>query len=212
MISIIVPCFNSGKTVGACLRSLRDQSSTLFEVIIVDGRSTDDTSLVVKQEVGEDKRFSFHSENDSGVYDAINKGIQRSSGDWIYILGSDDRLESQETLELVENHLTSEVDFVYFDVFRPDRSDSQPMVSSALDLAGRNICQQAILYRRSLFELVGPFELKYRICADWKFNIECLAYGARMKRVDFVIARYSGSGLSSQSTDEPFYDDVVSIF
>lgn len=212
MISIIIPCLNSAETIQACIRSLRDQTLRNFEVIIIEGASTDNTSAIISREVENDSRFAHYSSVDRGVYDAINTGIKRARGEWIYILGSDDEIYSATTLDEVTTKLGDDADFVVFEIERPDRSDSQPKVQRAIDLAGQNVCQQGLFYRKTLFDDSEGFDLRYRICADWKFNIECLALGARAANIDQVVARYSGGGLSSRVTDERFYDDLVQIY
>lgn len=88
MITIIIPTYNSGDFLERCLESIKQQRRELFELIIIDNCSSDQTLEITTQ-------FQtivdlLISEADSGNYDAINKGISLSTGDWIYVLGADD--------------------------------------------------------------------------------------------------------------------------
>ena len=101
--SIITICYNSGKTVERTLKSVLGQSFKNFEYIIVDGGSNDDTlDIVRKYEPLFQGRLKWKSEPDKGIYDAMNKGIVRVSGDIIGIVNSDDWLEP-DALEKVHN-------------------------------------------------------------------------------------------------------------
>jgi hypothetical protein len=73
-----------------------------------------------------------------------------------------------------------------------------------------NVCQQAIVYRRALFDILGGFDTRYRLCADWAFNIAAFARG-RTTWLPVVIADYSGTGTSSSKTDWEFFRDRVTI-
>src|ERR1700722_16529958 len=97
LLSIIIPTYNSQNTILTALQSIVKQSFDDFEIIIVDGLSNDDTVTIVKN--FQDDRIKIISELDNGIYDAMNKGIDRAKGDWLYFLGSDDRLYNDTVLE-----------------------------------------------------------------------------------------------------------------
>jgi glycosyltransferase involved in cell wall biosynthesis len=99
LFSVIVPTYNSAKKISNCIKSIIDQSFTDFEILVIDGLSTDNTPAFVS---------AFHSDKikilsgkDSGVYDAMNKGIQHSQGKWLYFLGSDDALYNENVLQQI---------------------------------------------------------------------------------------------------------------
>ena len=87
-LSIIIPTFNSANTLRRALDSIIGQTLNDLEVLIMDGVSTDQTLDIAK--TYNDNRIRIFSEPDNGVYDAMNKGIDKASGEWLYFLGSDD--------------------------------------------------------------------------------------------------------------------------
>ena len=90
-VSVITVSFNSAKTLGDTMKSVLEQTYTDIEYIIVDGFSTDDTVELIRQyEPLFEGRLKWKTEKDSGIYDAMNKGIQMATGDVIGILNSDD--------------------------------------------------------------------------------------------------------------------------
>src|ERR1700744_4382606 len=99
--TIIIPTFNSEKTLQNALSSILSQNFTEFEILIVDGVSNDNTIKIVKENIEKDKRIRFISEKDNGIFDAMNKGIELSLGEWLYFLGSDDRLHNSSILRSV---------------------------------------------------------------------------------------------------------------
>src|ERR1700761_7508109 len=99
LFSIIVPTYNSGATLRRCLESLAVQTFTDFEVLVMDGVSTDDTLRITEEMSSEFQgRLRLTSEPDKGVYDAMNKGILGARGKWLLFLGSDDRLNDDLVL------------------------------------------------------------------------------------------------------------------
>ena len=111
LISIITVTKNSSKTLGRCLKSLKKQKCKDFEHLIIDGKSTDKTIKIIKEN---SKHISFAlSETDQNMWDAINKGIKHSKGKIIGILNSDDILYPNG-LEIVKNYFyQKKIDFLF---------------------------------------------------------------------------------------------------
>src|SRR4051812_5182325 len=94
--TIIIPVFNSEKTIDIAIGSVLNQQYTSYEVLIIDGLSKDNTLEKVRSY--NDARIKIHSEKDSGIYDAMNKGIAKATGTWLMFLGSDDELHDNNVL------------------------------------------------------------------------------------------------------------------
>lgn len=211
MFSIIVPTWKAAATVGACAESLLRQTYSDFEVVVVDGASTDETLDIVKSYAPDfGPRLVVHSEPDQGIYDAMNRGVSLASGTWLLFLGSDDTLHDADTLARVAAFISDNEpsDLVYGDVIMGS-TGSRHAGEFDLDrlLFETNICHQSIFYRRELFAGIGPYNLRYPIWADWDFNIRCFSNPAlAIRYMDIVVADYNDmTGLSMRTgTDKEF--------
>ena len=118
-LTIITACFNSSKTIRQLLESLHSSELNNFEHLIIDGNSSDSTVEIIKNfiELRNLENIRIFSEEDNGIYDALNKGIQLSSGDVIGFLHSDDLLYNSKTLDIIMNHIEgTDLDGVYGDL------------------------------------------------------------------------------------------------
>ena len=113
-ISIITACYNSELTIESTIQSVLEQDCSSIEYIIIDGNSTDKTLSIIEKY--KSKIDLVISENDKGIYDALNKGIKNSSGDIIGFLHADDFFKSNNTLTNVLNSFSDDIDMVYGDV------------------------------------------------------------------------------------------------
>jgi glycosyltransferase involved in cell wall biosynthesis len=211
MFSIIVPTFNAATTLQACLESIVSQTCSDFEVVLVDGGSTDGTLDIANSfGPGLGTRLVIHSGPDQGPYDAMNRGVDMAMGAWLLFLGADDTLYEPDTLARVAFFIGDfePSDLVYGDVIMRSIGTRHAGVFD-LDrlLFETNMCHQSIFYRRELFAGIGPYNLRYPVWADWDFNIRCFSNPALVTRyMDIVIARYNDmTGLSMrEGTDREF--------
>jgi len=210
LISVVIPVLNGEDSLSFCIQSLKDQSFAGFEVIVVDGNSTDGSSLLARQllEAGS-IGFTVESKADRCVYEAMNRGIAISRGEWIYFLGCDDILYCRESFESIYTHLLDDyTDLVIANVSFDDMGCHISRQFDFHEILHRNFCQQAILYRKRLFDRLGNFNTRYRIYADWDFNIRCFLSGTPYRFVDVILARYNTSGLSSRAGDQIFHNEL----
>ena len=212
--SIIIPTFNAEKHLQRSIASITSQTFREFECLIMDGASTDETLVIAKKFVAKDSRFKLFSETDAGVYEAMNQGIKKSQGRYIYFLGADDYLIDPSVLEDVYKTLSSkEIQVLYGDVQSPELGDQYDGKFSNQKIAKKNICHQSIFCARSVYDKVGMFDLKYKIQADWEHNwrwffdaeITCKYYNR-------IIAYYEQDGLSSGKKDLEFRRDFAKKF
>lgn len=201
--SIIVPLFNMAVPLRVCLTSIVRQTYSNYQVVVVDGGSTDGSMDVAAEFTAElSERLVLHSGPDEGVYDAMNRGVGIASGEWVLFLGADDALYADQTLAEIAAFLDthSPSDLVYGDVLARS-SGARHAGTFDLDrlLFEMNICHQAIVYRRELFSTIGPYNLKYRTWADWDFNIRCFSNPAlNIRYMNIIVAQWDNmSGMSS---------------
>jgi len=205
-ISIIIPTYNCEATLEACLKSVLSQTYQNKEILIIDGNSQDGTVNIIKnyQSV-----IRWISEPDAGIYDAMNKGISLATGDWIYFLGSDDVFYNENVLNSVfvntKNH--------FYEVLYGDAKFKHSRIRydgkfSRYKLLHKNICHQAIFVKKAVFVELGYFEAKYKLLADWHFNMKWFNQNTiRHQYVSQIIAIYNENGLSFNVPDSPFIKD-----
>ena len=200
LFSIIIPTFNSALTIKECIKSLQNQTFSDFEVLIMDGISNDKTLDIIK--AYNDKRIHIYSEKDSGIYDAMNKGIDKVRGEWIYFIGSDDKLYDSTVLETIfRNIQKTKRKVIYGNVEIVGDSGwakNGEIYDGSFDLdklLRKNICHQAIFYHKSVFQKIGYFNPSYVICADYDFNLKCYA-SYQFLYLDLIIAKFTGGNTS----------------
>lgn len=205
LFSVIIPTYNCGPKLEATIKSVLAQRRGLYELIVVDGGSTVETLEVVRKYAG---RLRFVSERDRGVYDAINKGVRMSSGKYLFFLGAGDRLR-EGVLERVGKSLPRESSLVYGDAYLVRHGVCVGGAFERTDFIRRNICQQAIFFERTIFDMLGGFDLKYKVYADWAFNMKCFA-DPRVRKVylGLVVADFEGWGISDTQQDLDFQSDL----
>lgn len=208
LITVIMPVFNGEQSLEASILSVVSQNCDNLEYIIVDGGSTDGTLEILRRH---DSSIDYWiSEPDRGIYDAMNKGVQLARGRWLYFLGSDDTL--RDSLRVVAQFLCDDQTVYYGNVFKTGSKRLYDGGFGPWKLSRRNICQQAIFYPRSLFE-VRQFDLRYRLLADWEFNMR--TYSDSRFKIQFLpltIANYNDlSGKSAVEIDPRFWMDYGRI-
>lgn len=173
-ISIIIATYNADRTLERCLLSIIPQITNECELIIIDGGSRDTTPALIEQYK---KNISYTiSERDEGVYDAWNKGLRKSCGKWIMFVGADDILcqsAIQRYLSFIKNSLV-EYDFI------SGRIESIAQDGKFIAYTGKrwdfekccinmDVTHVASLTNRKLFDEVGLFDIRYKICGDYQF-------------------------------------------
>lgn len=178
-ISIITVCLNAKNTIEKTLLSIFNQTFKDIEVIVIDGASKDRTLEIIDKY--KDKISHFVSEPDNGIYDAMNKGIKLATGDFICFLNAGDTFYDNNILEKVAQKLIKnpECKFLFGDAEYISEKGSKVVryenMKNDFSIIFDNICHQSIFYHKSLFEQFGLYSDKYKIYADWDFNINCLA-------------------------------------
>ncbi len=188
LISIIMPVYNGEKYIRQALRSIKNQNYTGYELIVVDGGSTDDTLSIVSD--FSDIIDCLISEKDHGMYDAINKGFSMSSGEILCWLNSDDLLFPNALKEVVE--LFSIFIDVNWVTGRKVIIDDDNKILKIGAFKGFNrafirkglyrgnlfgfITQESTFWRRSLYERVGGIKSCYKYASDYDLwlSFSCL--------------------------------------
>lgn len=200
--SIIIPTYNSEKTLKQCLKTVLEQSFSDFEVLIIDSCSNDSTLEIIKNI--NDIRLKIFSEKDNGIYDAMNKGISLSNGKWLYFLGSDDELSDYNVFFDVASFIEEEkqLSLVYGNVILKKNNSVYGGKFDRVKLCLKNICHQAIFYKKEIFNCLGLFNTQFKIWADWDFNMRCFLHpDFQIKFIDRIIAIYNNETGASTEFD-----------
>ena len=215
-ISIIIPTFNSDSFISATLDSIISQRFSRFEIVCVDGLSTDLTVSLLQEYAERDNRVNLVSEEDQGIYDAMNKGIARAKGTWLYFLGSDDCLFDNEVLEDVVRVLEhSKAEIIYGDAILLSDQQRYGGEYNVLRLhTVQNLCHQTVFYNQSIFKKIGLYNLKYKVLADWELNIRCFRHpgiATQYMRRDIVLFN-NLTGISSLPYEDPLYEEIPVLY
>lgn len=201
--SIIIASYNSASTIADTLESILNQSFKDIEIIIIDNKSEDNTLTIIDKIKRNNENIKVYVARDKGIYDAMNMGIKYASGKWLYFLGSDDVLYDSKVLEDIYLIVDlDEYDFIYGNVkFLHSSKIYAGAFSLERLLLGCNICHQAIFYKKRIFDILDSFNLRYKVWADWDFNIRCFKHSElRIKYIDRLVAIYNErDGLSGKN-------------
>jgi glycosyltransferase involved in cell wall biosynthesis len=210
LFSIITPSYKARAGLEKSFASVMSQAQDLFEYWVIDGASTDGT----REWLGSRNEPGFHwlSEKDSGVYDAMNKGINLSQGRFLLFLGAGDCLlpgSLQRMADFIQQNPSPLPRFIYGDV--RNMQTGQPFTAgrySKMKLCRKNICHQGIFYERGIFDRLGQYELRYKIMADWALNLRCFG-SPRILKLYFpiTVSDFEGGGLCEHTHDRPFWED-----
>lgn len=205
LFSIITVTYNAASTITPTIESVNAQTFDLFEHIIVDGASTDNTVDLVRRL---SRRLpNIISEPDDGLYDAMNKGLTMARGEYVIFLNAGDRFHSAEVLTKLSN-AAFDNDFPGVIYGQTDIVDA-----SGRRLAGRHleaptvltlnsfrngmtVCHQAFV---ALRKITSYFNTSYRFSADYDWCIRCLQRSRRNHYVDMVLIDYLNEGVTTDN-------------
>lgn len=195
LISIILVTRNAEKFLQRCLDSIYAQAYPLIEIIVIDGASTDRTLAILEENSA---RLAFwKSENDNGIYDAMNKALDHVRGQWVYFIGADDTLTP--AFSLLARELQDPHSIYYGSVLKSGRKYLGEL--SPYKQAKTGINHQAIVYPAKLFSSYR-YDTSYPISADHVFNMQCNSNRHyRFVFRDFDIAVFNDTGISSVQKD-----------
>jgi len=205
LVTVITVCYNSADSIERALKSVAMQNWPKVEHIVIDGGSTDDTLSILE-------RYQNHlahvvSEPDKGIYDAMNKGLDRATGDIVCFLNADDQYASSHVLSLVAKKMQEhELDALLGDVAFFHSTDPTRMVRryrSDRFTPGRLAwgwmpAHPALFLNKSVVQRVGRFKTEYRIAGDFDYIARAF-YGCdlRYQHLPEVLVHMQTGGAST---------------
>lgn len=203
LFSIITVTFNAAETLPATLASVKEQSCKLYEYIVMDGVSKDNTVELAKAAGIHNARI--FSSPDKGLYDAMNKAIDEATGEYLIFLNAGDAFHSPDTLQTIADSIMKH-DFpgiVYgqtqlVNANRQRIGDRHLTAPENLTLnsfaEGMLVCHQAFI---ALRRIVGHYDLRYRFSADYEWCIRCLQHSRNNVYIPHTIIDYLSEGLTT---------------
>lgn len=206
-ISVITVCLNAKDSIAKTFESLKNQTYKDIEHIVIDGISTDGTLDVINKY--KNNITHFISEKDTGIYNAMNKGLKHVTGDIVYFLNATDSLHDENVLAKVANEFEKhpDLELLWGDIEfteegKEPRVHKNNDVKIKNDFLYNNPCHQAIFYKSELFKKYGDYDEDIKIFGDCDFNVRVLVTNnARCKYISEVIACFEIGGISTSSED-----------
>ena len=195
-ISIITVCYNSEKTIRDTIESVLNQTYKDYEYIIVDGQSKDSTLDIIN----EYKAINLISEKDNGLYDAMNKGIQKATGDIIGIINSDDVLYDENVFQTIIDNYDDATEILYGDVKYYDEDFNEVIrdyVSGEKENNAWCPAHPTMYIRKEVFDKIGLYDTKFRIVSDYDFIVRCNVNNIRYKYVKQYLVKMRYGGVSN---------------
>ena len=197
-ITVITVCFNSENEIESTLLSVLNQTYDNIEYIIVDGASKDGTLTIIETVSINypNRRIIVKSEPDRGIYDAMNKGVNLSSGKWIIFMNSGDCFHDDNVIsDCFKNYIDNGESIIYGRIAEVDSNKEYTGVIRYGYDPFFPACHQAIFTRTE--ELVShPFDTSYRVMADYKFFYDLYKRRPNYYKTDLIIADYDNNGFS----------------
>ncbi len=210
-VSIITATYNCENTITTTINSVLSQTYDNIEYIIIDGGSKDSTLDIIsnyKDSFKNGKIITIISERDSGVYDAMNKGINLSSGDIIAFINSDDYYVSDNIIEEMISIFSSDerIDGVYANIYYVKRYDTEHISrrwitgtrSSFID--GWHPAHPAFFVKKNIYDKYGRFNLQYKLAADFELMLRFIeVHHINIKYYPHFIIKMREGGMTNNS-------------
>lgn len=200
LLSIVTINYNNAEGLNLTLDSVATQTWQDFEHIVVDGNSSDKSLEVIKS--FNYNSLSYISESDSGIYNAMNKGIKMARGKYILFLNSGDSLENNNVLLKVNKYFNEDYSIIsgniIFDEDGGRRLREHPEKITFSYLIGNAISHPSTFIKSSLFNKYGNYDENFKIVSDWAFFVKVLGiHNEGYKKIPETISVFDTKGISS---------------
>lgn len=208
MITVLTATYNAEKTLPDLIKSLQQQTDPDFKWIVIDGLSTDGTVSLAEEIKNLD--ITVVSERDFGIYDALNKGVERVETEYYLVAGADDTFESN-AIALYKKGAESGADIVTAPVNCGAGQRVPKGRYTWTDGIWGMISNHSVgcIIRRSLHEKYGMYSRQYPIAADMDFLIKAFRGGAVVKSIPDTVGRFSDQGVSTRKYLQSIFESTI---
>ncbi len=198
-ITIVTVTLNSEQYLEDTITSVVNQTYPFIEYIIVDGQSTDGTFDIIKKYKHGINQWI--SEPDSGITEAMNKGIAMASGEFILFLHSDDYLLEKNSVEKAVSFMDGKADIFAFNVIFSQKTSKHKIIPRRWNWfvnIKMPFCHQGVFCRTRLFNELGSFDTHFAIDADYDFLLRAYRKKCQAKIINDTVAIMRDTGISSR--------------
>ena len=202
--SIITVNYNNREGLRATIESVVSQTFHDYEFIVIDGGSTDGSVDVLKEY--NEKITYWVSEPDKGIYNGMNKGIAKATGDYLNFMNSGDCFYADDVLQRVADY-NSQADFIvgrdyhYSERLQRGHASIQPPRTTMMHFFVATLDHQSSFIRRELFK-DAPYDESHRLVSDWIFYVEkIVCEGRQVQFIPDIVCRREEGGLSEQQRE-----------
>ena len=213
-ITVVTVCRNAGSIIEKTIKSVLMQKGSDYEYIIQDGFSDDNTLCIAKAYENEFKKsnilYRVESEMDDGIYDAMNKAIDKGSGEWIFFLNAGDMFYNDEILDdFIKMRGNLAVDLVYghTNYIFSDNKELVVVRNHEDVFKGAGICQQSLFYRRKMLEK-RKFNMNYKILADYEYLLYMNEQNCQFSDMNLIVSNYGYNGISSINCSQVYKEKM----
>lgn len=206
LVSIITVVYNGAKTIEQTIVSVLNQSYKNIEYIIIDGRSSDGTTDIIKKY--EKKIDLWLCESDEGIYDAMNKGIELSKGDLIGIINANDWYEQDIISHIVDKYKESDHRTVIYGLIRNFKNgEFYSIKGNTINTLRHDMIQHPTCFiPKGIYKKYGIYNSKYKYSADYDLILRFVRSGVEFKFIERIIANFrTGGGSSTSRADKEKY-------
>jgi glycosyltransferase involved in cell wall biosynthesis len=208
-LTVITINRNNALGLEKTLQSVASQTFQEFEYVVVDGNSTDGSVEVIKKYESQFAHLKWVSEPDTGIYNAMNKGVRMATGEYVQILNSADCLAAPDVMErmLAALRITGNPSILYGNMIKcyPDgrRMIDKCFAGQEITMLGMytgTLNHDPVYIHRDLFEKYGYYDESLKICSDWKWFLQAIVLGdEKPQYVDMDVTLFDMTGISENA-------------
>jgi len=198
-LSVVTISYNAKDYIEATFNSIRQQKQKSFEYIVIDGGSNDGTLELIKE--NQDIIDDWCSEPDDGISDALNKGVARSSGEYLVFLHADDYFFDELSTERALRSIEKNTDLIALDIFFEAKDGRRRGKSRGFNFYTNfkmPFYHPGVLCKRSLFDKLGGFDPSFKIAMDYDFFLRAYESNSSYSIEPEVLTVFRNTGISSR--------------
>lgn len=190
--TIIVVALNAENLITETINSVLNQTCNDYEIVVKDGLSKDNTI----SKIPFNGKINIISEEDFGIYDAMNQGIKHSRGQYIIFMNCGDTFASQDVLDKMKKNIGNNIfGMAYGNYIRDGIVHQQPSILSRFYMYRTPLCHQTVFFNGDYLRNEGLYNTQYKILADYDLELR-LMNTMNVTHIDILVCSYLGGGVS----------------